>query len=200
MGAFHALAKGEDIFCQQFFVFRLRQIEVAPEIAGDLVDEFILLFDRLDILKHGLALMRVDAEGRDHVEERVGVNVFLVGVTAENEFQLRGGHEFADDVLDVVTDNALGGGEIANAHADDPAFDVADGFLIAPLLDILAHRDILWLPVVGLHRFVEVVGPLVFERENVKIRHLATVDDFLRGERGFRFVLIEHERLIADGE
>ena len=128
------------------------------------------------------------------------MNILFVGVTAKDQLQLRGGHEFADDVLDVVTDNTLGGGEIANAHADDPAFDVADGFLIAPLLDVLAHWHILGLPVVGLHRLVEIVGPLVFERENVEIRYLAAVDDFLCGERGLGLVLIEHERLIADGE
>jgi len=62
--------------------------------------------------------------------------------------QLGGGYELADDVLDVVADDALGGRKVANAHPDDPALDLGHGFLVAPLLDVLTHRDILgsqWL-------------------------------------------------------
>ena len=125
--------------------------------------------DRRDVLEHRLALVRVDAERGDHVEQRVGVDVLLVGVAAEDELQLGGGDELADDVLDVVADDALGGGKVADAHADDPALDRrTDGLRVAPLLDVLAHRDVLRLPVVGLHRPVEIVGPLVFQREEVE--------------------------------
>jgi len=53
--------------------------------------------------------VRVDAERGDHVEQRVGVDVFLVRVAAEDELQLGRGDEFADNVLDIVADNALGG-------------------------------------------------------------------------------------------
>ena len=139
--------------------------------------------------------MRVDAQRGDHVEQRVGVDVFLVRVAAEHELQLRGGDQFADDVLDVVADDALGGGEIADAHADDPALDIADGLVVAPLLDVLAHRDVLRLPVVGLHRAVEIVGPLVLQREQVEGHRRAAVDDPLGGKRGFGLGLIEDEGL-----
>ena len=55
--------------------------------------------------------------------------------------------ELADDVEDVVSDDAFGGGEVADAHLDDPAFDVGD-FAALPLLDIGLHLDVLGLPVV----------------------------------------------------
>src|SRR5258708_33958217 len=87
----------------------------------------------------------------------------LERVTAEYELELGSGDEFADDVLDVVADNAFSGGEITDAHADDPALDVGDEFHVAPLLDILAHGDVFRLPMVGLHGAIEVVGPRVFE-------------------------------------
>ena len=135
---------------------------------GDAGDELVLADDRRDVLEHRLALVRVDAERGDHVEQRVGVDVLLVGVAAEDELQLGGGDQLADDVLDVVADDAFGRGEIADAHADDPALDVGHGLLVAPLLDILAHRDVLRLPMVGLHRPVQIVGPLVFQREQVE--------------------------------
>jgi hypothetical protein len=78
------------------------------------------------ILEHRLALVRVDAEGGDHVEQRVGVDVLLMRVAAEHELELGRGDQLADDVLDVVADDALGGGEVADAHADDPALVVGD--------------------------------------------------------------------------
>jgi hypothetical protein len=53
------------------------------------------------------------------------------------------------------------------------------GLLVAPLLDVLAHRDVLRLPMVGLHRAVEVVGPLVLQRQEIEGHRLAAVDDRL---------------------
>ena len=109
------------------------------------------------------------------------MDVFLVGVAAEHELELGGGDDLADDVEDVVADDAFGGGEVADAHLDDPALDVGD-FIGAPLLDILLHGDVLGLPVVVLHRLVEIVGPLVFEREDVEEHRVPAVDDLLGGE------------------
>jgi hypothetical protein len=54
------------------------------------------------------------------------VDVFLVGVAAEHELEFGRGDHLADDVEDVVADDALGGGEVADAHHDDPALDVGD--------------------------------------------------------------------------
>ena len=71
-------------------------------------------------------------------------------------------------------------------------------FVVAPLLDVLLHRDVLRLPVVGLHRPVEVVGPLVLQREEVEAHGLAAIDDSLGGEGGFGLRLIEDERLGTD--
>ncbi len=200
LGALHALAEDEDVFREEALVGRLGHVEVAAEVAADLVDELVLALDGLDVLEHRLALVRVDAERGNHVEERIGVDVLLVGVAAEHELQLGGGDDFADDVLDVVAHDALGGGEVTDAHANDPALDVGHGLRVAPLLDVLAHRDVLGLPVVRLHRLVEIVGPLELEREDVEVGNLAAVDDLLGGERSFSLVLIENEILGADGE
>jgi hypothetical protein len=52
------------------------------------------------------------------------VDVFLVGVTAENELELGSGDEFADNVLNIVPDDALGRREVTDAHADDPTLHV----------------------------------------------------------------------------
>ena len=126
------------------------------------------------------------------------MDVFLVRVAAEHELELGSGDEFADDVLDVVTDNALGGRKVADAHADDPTLDIGNELGVAPLFDVLAHGNVLRLPVVGLHRAVEIVGPLVFQGEEVEAHGLATVDDFFGREGGFGFFLIEDERLGTD--
>ena len=58
------------------------------------------------------------------------MDVFLVGVAAEHQLELGGGDHLADDVEDVVADDAFGGGEVADAHLDDPALDVGDSSLM----------------------------------------------------------------------
>ena len=123
------------------------------------------------------------------------MDVLLVRVAAEDELELGGGHEFADHVLDVVTDNAFGGRKIADTHADDPTLDLGEGLLIAPLLDVFAHRDILGLPVVGLHLAVKIVGPLIFQREQVEAHGLTTVNHAFGGKRSFSLGLVEDESL-----
>ncbi len=196
--SFHTLTEEEDVFREQLLVLRLRQIEVAAEIAGVADYKFVLPGDRRDILEHGLALVRVDAERRNHVQQRVGVDVLLMRMPAEHELQLGSGHHLAHDVLDVVAHNALGRRKVANAHPDDPAFDVGDHLLVAPLLDILAHRDVLGLPVIRLHLAIKVVGPLILKREEIEGHGLASVDDLLGGKGFFRLCLVEDECLGAD--
>ena len=84
-------------------------VEVAAQRVRDLGDELVLGHDRRDVLEHRLALVRVDAERGDHVEQRVGVDVLLVRVAAEHELELGRGDELAHDVDDVVADDPLGG-------------------------------------------------------------------------------------------
>ena len=127
------------------------------------------------------------------------MNVFFVSVAAEDELELGGGHEFADDVKDVVTNDAFRGGEVTNAHFDDPALDVGD-FTPLPLLDIGLHLDVLGLPVVALHVLVEVVSPLVFQGEDIEEHGVATVDDRLGGDGGVGFVFIEDKSAVANGD
>ena len=162
-------------------------------------DELVLAFDRRDLLEHRLALVRVDPEAADHVKEAVGVDVFLVGVAAEDEFQFRRGDEFADDMENVVSDDAFGGGEIPDPHADDPTLGIAQ-FVALPLLDVLLHRDIFRLPVVRLHRAVKLVGPLILQRKQVEGFCLAAVDNALGGVGFFGLCLIEDEGAVSDSE
>ena len=69
---------------------------------------------------------------------------------------------------------------------------------IAPLLDVLAHLDVLGLPVVGLHRAVELVGPAVAQREQVERGRLASADDALGRQRRLGLGLVEHEGACAE--
>ena len=108
------------------------------------------------------------------------MDVFFVGVAAQHQFKFGCGNDFADDVQHVVAYNPFGRREIADAHLDDPAFDVRD-FIRAPLLDVLLHRDVLGLPVIVLHRLVQIVRPLVFEWEDVEEHRLLAVDHSLTG-------------------
>ena len=119
-------------------------------------------------------------------------------MAAEDELELGGGDELADDVEDVVTNDAFGGGEVTDAHLDDPALDVGDVATL-PLLDVGLHLDVFRLPVVVLHRFVEVVGPLVFEGQDVEEHGVAAVDDGFGGDGGLCFVLVEGEGAVSDG-
>ncbi len=168
------------------------EVDVAAEGLAVRGDEVVLRGDGRDVLEHGLAFVGVETEGGNHVNEAVGVDVFLVGVAAEDELELGGGDDFADDVEDVVTDDAFGGGKVADAHFDDPALDVGD-LVGAPLLDVLLHRDVLRLPMVVLHRLVEVVRPGVFEREDVEEHGFLAVDDLLGVVGEFGLGLVEGE-------
>ena len=199
LGALHDLAEQEDIFGERLLVFRDREVDVAAQCFGVRGHEMVLRGDGRDILEHGFALMRVEAERGDHVDEAVGMDVFLMGVATENHFKLRGGDDLADDVEDVVADDSLGGGEVADAHFDDPTFDIGN-FIGAPLLDVALHGNFLRLPMVCLHVLVEVVGPGVFEREDVEEHRVLAVDDFLGVEGEFRFGCIENEGAIAEAD
>ena len=147
-------------------------------------------------VEHRLALVRVDPQRGDHVQQRVGVDVLLVRVAAEHELELGRGHQLADDVDDVVADDPLGGGEVADAHADDPAIDLRQRGAVAPLLDVTRHRDVLGLPVVGLHRAVQLVRPAVAQREQVERHRLAAADHALGRQRRLGLLAVEHERAV----
>jgi hypothetical protein len=72
-----------------------------------------------------------------------------------------------------------------------------NGLFVAPLLDVLAHRDVLRLPMVGLHRPVKIVRPLVLQREQVEGHRGPAVDDLLRGESGLGFVYRSSTKVFA---
>jgi len=199
LGAFHDLAEEEDVLGEGLLVLDLGKVEIATEAAGVGNDEVVLGLDGRNVFEHRFALVRVEAEAGNHVDEGVGMDVFLMGVAAEDELELWSGYELADDVDDVVTDDAFGGGEVADAHFDDPALDVGD-LAPLPLLDIGLHLDVLGLPVVALHGLVEIVSPLVFEGENVEEHGVPPVDDFFGGESGLSFYLIEDKSAVSKGD
>ena len=160
-------------------------------LAAVVHDEVGLFLDRRDILEHRLALVRIDAERADHVDKAVGVDVFLVGVAPEHELEFGCRDHLAHDVKNVVADDAFRRGKVADSHLDDPALDVRDARKIAPLFAVLLHLDVLRLPMVGLHRLVKLVGPLVFQGEDVEEHCLPPIDDALGGVCRFRLVAIE---------
>jgi hypothetical protein len=185
---------------QQPLVLGFRQIEFAPQVPRDAGDELVLAHDGLDVLEHRLALVRVDAERGDHVEQGVRVDVLLMRVPAEHQLQLRRRDEFAHHMLDVVAHNALRGGEVADAHADDPALLLAHQHRVPPLLDVLAHRDVLRLPMVRLHFPIQFVGPLVLQRQQVERHRFPAVDHLLAGKSGLGLLLVQHEGFRTDLE
>ena len=98
LGALHALAEDEDFPGQQALVFGQREIEVAPQGVGRAGDELVFTDNGRDVLEHGLALVRVDLQRGDHVQQRVGVDVLLVRVAAQDELELGGGDDLAEKI------------------------------------------------------------------------------------------------------
>ena len=175
LSALHALTEDEDVLGQQLLVLHLRQIEIAAQVAGVAGDELILPHDRRNLLEHRLALMRIDPQAGDHVEQAVRVDVLLVRVAAEHHLQLRRRDELADHVLDVVAHDPLRGGKVADAHHDDPAF-VRGDLGRAPLFHILLHLDVLRLPVVGHHGAVFLQRPWILQWQQVKTARRRAID------------------------
>ena len=100
-------------------------------------------------------------------------------------------------MLDIIPDNTLGRREIADRHFNNPALHIGE-LAAAPELHVFLHRDILWLPMVILHCLVEIVGPLVFERQDIKEHCVLTIDDLFSGKCLFRFGLVENEGFVTD--
>ena len=199
LSAFHDLAEHKDVLGERLLVGGDGEVDVAAEGLAVGYDEVIFRGDGRDILEHGLAFVRVDAEGGDHVDEAVCVDVFLVGMAAENELQLGCSDDLANDMEDVVTDDALGGGEVADAHFDNPALHIGY-FVGAPLLDVFLHRDVLRFPMIILHRLVEVIGPGVFERQDIEEHRVLAVYDFFRVVSEFGLGFIEDEGSGSEGD
>ena len=120
-----------------------------------------------------------------------------MSVTTEDELELRSSDELAHHVEDVVSNDAFGSGKVADAHLDDPALNVRDVTTL-PLLDVGLHLDVLRLPVVVLHRLVEIVSPLVFQGQNVEEHGVAAIDDRFGRNGCIGFFLIEDEGAISN--
>src|SRR5690606_31288620 len=124
--ALHALAEQEHVLRKFLLLTSIGKIHVATQTATVVHQEVVLGLDRANVVKHRLGLVGVDPKAGDHVNQTVGVDILFVGVATENKFEFRRGHEFANNVNDIVTHNSLCGAKVANSHLDDPAVDVSD--------------------------------------------------------------------------
>jgi hypothetical protein len=198
LGAFHALPEEKDVLRQSLFVIGSREIDVSPQAAAIIDDKVGLFLDGGNVFEHGLAFVRVDPQRTDHVNEAVGMDVFLVGVTSKHELELGCGHHLPDDMKDVVANDTFRCRKVANAHLDNPALDIRNSALVAPLLAVLLHLNVLGLPMICLHRLVEPIGPLVLQRQNVEKHRLPAIDDSLRGVGRFRLLPIQFKVAISE--
>ena len=91
------------------------------------------------------------------------MDIFLLGVATEYQLEFWSRDRFADHMKNVVAHDAFRCRKIADSHLDNPAIHLGDkAARIPPMLAILLHLDVFWLPMVRLHLFVDVVGPCVF--------------------------------------
>src|SRR5262245_29230062 len=196
--AFHALTKQKDVLRQSLLVAGFRKIDVAPQTAAIVYDKVGLFFDRGDVFEHRLAFVRIDTQRADHVDEAVGMDVFLVGMTSKHELEFGRGHDLADDMKDIVADDTFRCREVTNAHYDNPALDIGDSALVTPLFAVFLHLNVLGLPMVRLHRLVESVGPLVLQGQNVEKHRLPAVNYSLRGVGRFCLLPIQFKCAISE--
>ena len=141
--------------------------------------------------------MWVNTERANHVDKGVRVDVLLVGMASEHKLEFRRCHKLASDVLYVVTDYALGSREIAYRHFNDPALCIGK-IGTTPKFHVFLHGNVLWFPVVVLHRFVKIVCPLVFERQDVKKHGVLAVNDLFRIKSFLSFGLVKNEGFITN--
>ena len=79
------------------------------------------------------------------------MNILLMRMPAKDEFQLRRCDQFAHHMLDIVPNNPLSSREVADAHPNNPPFHIRNHLTVLPLLNVLAHSNILRLPMIRLH-------------------------------------------------
>ena len=112
-------------------------------------------------------------------------------------FELSCGEVVFDNVKHGIAHNAFSGREITDAHFDNPTLFWGERTGV-PLLGVLGHVDDVWLPVVRLHLFIDAVGFVVFDGENVELSGTDPVDDFFTGETFAGFGFIETKGFVAE--
>ena len=88
------------------------------------------------------------------------MDVFLMRVTAQDQFELRRCDQLTNNVQNIIPNNPFSSRKVTNGHFNNPALHIRER-IPAPQLDIFLHRDILRLPMIVLHIFIQIVSPLI---------------------------------------
>src|SRR5438876_54095 len=95
--------------------------------------------------------MWVNPQRTDHVKEGIRMNVFLMGMTTEDELEFGSCHKFSNNMEDIVADDTFCSGKKTDSDSDDPSFGVGENCFGLPLFDIPAHGDFFRFPMVIFH-------------------------------------------------
>ena len=101
------------------------------------------------------------------MEKGIHVDGLFGDVAEGGVFEFGSGEVVFDDMEDAIAHDALGGGEVADAHFNNPPFFGAQGAGI-PLEGVFRHVDDVGFPVVCLHLFIDAVGFVVLEGEDIE--------------------------------
>jgi hypothetical protein len=119
------------------------------------------------------------------------MDVLLMRVAPKDQLQLRRRHRLTNHMQNIVPDDPLRRRKVSDPHLDDPTLHLRNvPARIAPMLAILLHLNVFRLPVVRLHVLIQVVRPLVLQRQNIKKHRLPTVDHFFCRKGRLRLVAV----------
>ena len=113
-----------------------------------------------------------------------------MGMTTKDHFEFGSSHQLTNHVHDIVPNDPLCRRKVADPHLDDPALDIGDLVGPSPLLYVSLHWDVFGLPMVVFHGLVELIRPLIFQRENVEKHGVLPVDHAFGSKRFLRFFLV----------
>ena len=118
-------------------------------------------------------------------------------MAAEQQFELGSSHQLTGHMLNIISHNTLSRREITDCHLDDPTLRIRK-VGTAPQLDILLHWDVFRLPVIVLHGFIQIICPLIFQRQDIEEHRVLAVNNFFSSIGFCCFRFVEDESFIAD--
>ncbi len=193
----HDLGDGEKRLCKPLLVRGQREVDPHLHFRHVPRDEVVFLPDGGDVLELGGHFVQVNVQAANDMQQRIHVDGLLGDVAEGGVFEFGRGEVVLDDVEDRVADDAFGGREVADAHLDDPAL-LGGKCVGVPLVGVFGHVDDVRFPVVRLHLFVDAVGFVVFERENVQFCGAVAVDDFFSCKPFPRLGFVQAEGFVPE--